>query len=180
MQSQGNKRLWAAAVLFVVIALVGLVLALGPHSKKSPDSSGRYTDPLSHETVSDPEGKAPDTYGQPSNTPLYLGFDKLLNYGIDKGQLDNIKTAFYRYSVQQPSPIKQISIDVDHITNNPDASNPNASFIIDFNAQFDRSKLYKSRVEYQGLDDVRLYLMNSEGSTVYDSGILYASGGGSE
>lgn len=177
MQLQNRRRLLIIGSLFVVLVLIGLVLVIAgsPKTKNIPNG-GQYVDPFSHETVSNPSGKAPDKYGTPANTPVYLGFDKLLDYGLGIDQLKSVQTAFYNYSQAQTTPIGQISIDVDHINTQHDSNNPNSLFDITFNVQFDEKNIYQSKVEYSGLDDVRLYLMDSKtGKIIYDSKVVYSS-----
>jgi hypothetical protein len=155
------------------MALVFLGVWLAAHQNRPNKSgfSGTYDDPYSHQTVSNPAGKTPDTYGASKNQPVYLGFDKLLNYGIDLDQLNSVKLAFYNYSNSLPSPLKEISIDVDHITSRTDL-NKNPSFTIDFTVKFDRANDYKVQAGYNGLEDMRVYIKEISGKQVYDSGPL--------
>lgn len=177
MQLQNKRRLIVIGSFFVVLVIIGLVLVIG-NSTKTNDitNGGQHVDPFSHETVSNPSGKAKDQYGTPSDTPVYLGFDKLLDYGLGSDQLKNVETAFYTYSQAQTTQIGQVSIDVDHISTQHDPNNPNSLFDINFNVQFDEKNIYKAKVEYSGLDDVRLYLTDSKtGKIIYDSKVIYSS-----
>ena len=175
MPSQNNRRLILILGFFAVLLIVGIIFAFKP-THPNPHTQGQHVDPLSHETVSSPAGKAPDKYGVPNNTPLYLGFDKLLDYGLSTDQLDNVQTAFYRYSQSLPKPIGQISVDVDHITAQSDSSNPNTPFDVLFKVQLDGKSVYQAKAEYFGLDDIRLYLTDQNTKAViYDSQTLYSS-----
>jgi hypothetical protein len=166
-----NRKVLAFAVITLLIVSG---LWLGFSHKKNGSQSGQsstYTDPFSHETVSNPSGKAPDRYGTPANQPLFLGFDKLLTYGITFDQLNETKQAFYRYSTKQTPPIKQISIDVDHITTQHDQNVHNSPFVILFNVQFNRKTVNQAKLSYQGLSDIQLTL-SKDGKPVYDSGVI--------
>lgn len=179
MQSPNRRRIFLALGLLIILIIIGLILVLPSKKRgaKSPGDAGQYVDPLSHQIVSNPPGKAPDVYGQPKNLPLYLGFDSLLDYGLTVGQLDNLKVAFYRYSQTLPRPLSQISVDVNHITTQHDPTDPNSLFTILFKVQFDQRSNYQAKAEYSGLDDIRLHLIDPMNSkTLYDSQVLYSSG----
>jgi hypothetical protein len=175
MQSLNSKRrLVLFGAILLTLLVIGLILSFASPSK--PNTPGQHIDPFSHETVSNPPGKAPDKFGIPTDTPVYLGFDKLLNYGLGFGQLKNVQTAFYRYSHSLPKPIGQISVDVDHISTQHDPTNPSSPFDISFKVQFDENKVYQAKVEYTGLNDVRLFITDpSSNKIIYDSQTLYSS-----
>jgi len=171
-----NKR----KVIFLAVCLIltaGLYLGFFRPESKQPvgdGSTGLYVDPLSHETVSSPIGKAPDIYGSTANLPLYLGFSKLYDHGISDQQLSGLKTAFYNYSQKQATPIKEISIDVDHITSQYNPASNDTHFYILFNGTFDRKTAYKAKAQYSGLNDIRLLLTDSSGKATFDSGVITA------
>ena len=168
MQSRNRYRL-----LLLTIGLIVLIVVWGLlHHKTPTKSTGTYTDPLSHEVVSNPSGKTPESYGTSPNTPLYLGFDKLLHYGITLNQLNEIKQAFYTYSSQQSKPLSQVSIDVDHITTSHDPKVNNSPFVILFNVQFNGSgDISQTKAQYTGLRDMELILLK-DNKVFFDSGKL--------
>lgn len=173
MQSASKKRIISGAVvgLIIVLLVVGLVLA-GHHKQKAKPNSGQFVDSFSHQTVSNPSGKSPDRFGVQANTPVYLGFDKLLNYGLGYGQLAGLKSAFYKYSLSLPKPLNLISIDVDNINTQHDSHSANSPFDIIFRVQFDEKNIYQAKAEYSGLSDIRLYLSDPSGEQVFDSGVI--------
>ena len=180
MQSANNRRplLIASLVVFIILVIVGLGLALflGHSTKKAAGPGGEYTDPLSHEVVSNPSGKTPETYGTNAKTPLFLGFDKLIGAGLSLDQLRNVETAFDNYSASLPKPISQISLDVDHITTDNNATDPNAAFEMHLEVQFDQKTFYQIKIQYYTLNDIELFILdNSTSKLIYDSQILYTS-----
>lgn len=161
-----NKRLFLIVSVAILLLVIGLVTLLArPAKKPSTPQITTYTDPYSHETITDVAGKAPDTYGSAAATPIYLGFDKLLDHGMTFNQVGNLKVAFDNFSKTQPKPIQQVSIDVDHIT----AEHDNSSFFLFFNVMVNRQYIYKAKVDYTGLSAIHLYLSDSKGTLVYDS-----------
>jgi hypothetical protein len=164
MQSVNKRRLFVLIGGVLLIVIILLVLLVHPKKTQTPKTT-TYTDPYSHETVTDVAGKAPDTYGSNPATPIYLGFDKLLDHGMTFDQEGNLKTAFDNFSKTRPKPISQVSIDVDNIT----AQRDNSSFFLFFNVMVDRSDVFKAKVDYTGLSTIRLYLSDSKGNLVYDS-----------
>jgi flagellar basal body-associated protein FliL len=174
MQSRNKQLVWIAIVLFFLALAAALFLIFAPdHSKQS--ASTTQVDPLSHETVSSPTGKQPDIYGQPKNTPLYLGFAKFSDYGLGTDQVDNLKLAFYRYSQTLNAPIARVSIDVDSIVAGHNSADPNSPFSLQFNVQFDSKDTHKARVEYTGINDVRLHILSGTGKDIFDSQYIYSS-----
>lgn len=171
MPSASNKRpLIIGGIIIAAILALAIYFAFKP-AHKNTTTDKRSTDKFSHEVVSSPSGKQPDVYGQPGNTPLYLGFDKLLNFGLTSDQVSLLKNAFYSFSSKQTPPFKQLSVDVDHINSGHDDSNPSSPFYTKFNFQVDQKKVYAATVQHAGLDDIRL-LIDDGSSQVYDSGTL--------
>lgn len=159
-------------ILIIAVLLVAL-LALFVLSKVRQDT-GQYEDPLSQQTISDPPGKTPDTYGTNKDNPVYLGFDKLLDYGLTLDQLNNLKAAFYLYSRQQSSPLKEVSMDISSLnTGYTTIANHDRLYYVTYKVKLDRTKDFIAKVEYSGLSAVRLYLLNQgDQSVVYDSQIV--------
>ena len=173
-----NRRVLAIS-LGVLVIIAGMVL-IAQHNSKTPNagSAGEHVDQFSHEVVSNPPGKTPDTYGSEPNTPLYLGFDKLMNNGLSLDQMKNVEQAFYKYSLSLSKPLKQVSVGADDIKTSHDPSDPNSPFVILFNVQFDGKDIYPAKVQYIGLDDVRLFIMSADNSKViYDSQVLGTESG---
>jgi hypothetical protein len=174
MKTLSKSQKIAIAVIVSFLFLIGIALFATNRAGQN-NKTGEYLDPYSHQTVSNPPGKGPDTYGTQSDTPVYLGIEKLLDHGLSFDQLDNLKYAFYRYSLSRPNHIHEVSLDVDHITTKYNSSDPNAHYFIFFNVRFDRKNTYKAQVEYTGLNDVRLYLIDVRTNKVlYDSLVIGA------
>jgi hypothetical protein len=167
MKKITNKKV--LLTLAGIILLVLFVLTVVVPKKTSRTTAGEYNDPYSHETVSSPPGKSPDTYGTAPDQPVYLGLDKLMDHGLSFDQLNNLKLAFKKFSDSRSERIKELSIDVDSITPHHDPKDPNSPFEVFFNVRVNRSDDYKARVEYFDISDIRLFLMDSSQKAVYDS-----------
>jgi hypothetical protein len=163
----GRRRLILLGSLFLLVIFILLAFMLH-HRSNSKIPTGEYQDPFSHETVSNPAGKGPDVYGAPAGNPVYLGFDKLLDHGMAFDQLQNLKSAFYKYDQANNLSIKEISIDVDHIT----TEHPDSQFFIFFKVMFNRKDVFKAKVDYTDVSSVRLYLMDSTGKLIFDSQVV--------
>ncbi len=62
-----NKLELLAGGVVILLFIVALILWFThPSAPTGPSDSGSYKDTNSGETVSNPNGKAPDTFGQPS------------------------------------------------------------------------------------------------------------------
>jgi hypothetical protein len=167
-----NKKLIIIASIFTALIVLVLILFGGSKKQANKPTSGYY-DSFSHQTISNPPGETPETGGANSNNPIFLGIDKFLNYGVTSDQLNNIKFAFYGYSKSLPSPIKEISIDVDHISTQNIVSGDSSQYLVNFNVKFDREKVYQAKLDCSGISSVRLYLINSSTKKViFDSQII--------
>jgi hypothetical protein len=165
-----NRRIVIVGVL--LLGTIILIIILTRPAKSPSPAVSTYTDPYSHETVTDVPGKAPDVYGSTTSTPIFLGFDKLIDQGMTYDKVGNLKTAFDNYSKTQKNTIKEVSIDVDHITTQHDNTQHNAPFLVSFKVRFNRQNDYQSKVEYHDLNDVRLYLYDNRGNLAYDSQVI--------
>jgi hypothetical protein len=170
-----KSRILAIAIISVFILVVISGLLLSSSSKKGGfnPNSGEYYDKNSGETVSNPPGKGPDTYGTASGAPIYLGVSSLLDSGLTYDQLTKVKYAFSNYFTQNKKTVHEVSVNVNSITHGPRRKFSSDPYSDLFNVTFDRKDTYKVRIEYTGLDDVRLYLYNQKTDVqVYDSGVL--------
>ncbi|MBX4190483.1 hypothetical protein KW794_00145 [Candidatus Saccharibacteria bacterium] len=165
MQSVNKRRLIAVIVLVLVVIMGVVALLHKPSKPSSTPQTNTYTDPYSHETVTETQGKAPDIFGTTAQTPIYLGFDKLIDHGVSYDQVGNLKTAFYQYSKTKNSPIKEVSLDVDHIKSIKEGRN----FYLTFKVVFDRKDIYQAKLDYTGLSAIRLYLYDNSGNLIFDS-----------
>jgi hypothetical protein len=172
-----NKRtivILATIAIFLTALFCAAFLLL---SQRSEDSKREYQDPFSGEVVSDPPGKTPDKFGTSADLPLFLGFDDLIEHGLSEEQLYGLKTAFYNYSKTLSRPASEISIDVNNITDTKEERGGNQFFVSTFPVKFNRKDLYKARLEYTGLNDIRLYLYdNQAGRLLYDSKTIGETG----
>lgn len=172
-QQSGDNHIRNRILLVIVIfAVTGLLIFLQANTRKSRvDTTGTYDDPASGETVSNPKDKAPEYVGSLSDMPLYLGFSKLLDYGITQDQLDGIKVAFSKYpELQDTNSAREVSIFVDTITGQEvDVEAPTQS--ISFSVNINRQKKMFATVSYSGLSNVQLYLRSDyKSDVVFDSG----------
>src|SRR5688500_8888385 len=100
-----NRKLIVAGAAVLVVA--GLFLWRGRE-----ENSREYYDKASGETVSDPDNRTPETFGRKGDEPVYLGTSKLLDVGVTSTQLAGTKLAFYNYSKQRKTRIKEVSVDI--------------------------------------------------------------------
>lgn len=153
--------------LFIFIGF--LITSRSDKPETNSPKPNSYYDSRSGETVSDPAGKTPDRYGVVDGEPIYLGFSKLLDYGVTTSQLEGVKTGFYSYSQVNKLGIDEVSIDVASIKAGDYDPTVDTKQTLTFNVQFDRKTKYDAQVDYSGLHIVRLYL-RSGNKQIYDSG----------
>jgi hypothetical protein len=141
------KKRWLriAMITAIVLGLLILILAITHNAKKnSPGHDTRTYDKYSGETVSNINGKTPETYGQASSQPLWLGFDLLISHGFTQDQLTAIQTGYQQYFTQNKLKITQVSL---------------------YKATY--KDMYKTELETPDLDNVTLRLFNPAGKQVF-------------
>ncbi|HVO86480.1 MAG TPA: hypothetical protein VMT23_01980 [Candidatus Binatia bacterium] len=181
MQSVNRRRLILIVAGLTLLFLVVVAILAPRHPAKKPQTNptNSVVDPLSHKTVSNPSGVAPEHYGSNPELPIYLGFDKLLNYGLSSEQVFSLQVAFYNYTQTVSPPVTQVSVGVDTISTDHDAADPNSPFFISFDVGFNGNKAGRAKVDYSDLElkSVRLYLTDNSGKQVFDSGVVDGSAG---
>ncbi len=141
-----NRRILSilAFAVITIILLVSILLSRHQNKTGAPNlDSGRYYDANSGETVSNPPGKAPDTFGAVSDQPVYLGFGSLLDYGVSDSQLTSLKSAFYTYA--RANKIKEVSMTAGSAKTEPRNPANNDPFIMDFSVVLIEKQLTRLR-----------------------------------
>ena len=107
-----------------------------------------------------------------SSFPTYTSFTKLLDNGMTADQLTGLKYAFAEYIKSSGKIVKNVSLDTASITTPPlDTSHPSANANLNFRVSLGGPP-YSAHVEYSLVSsEVRLAL-DSNGTQVYDSGIV--------
>jgi hypothetical protein len=179
MQQTRNKKLFVIGGLLLVMVVVLLLLSFKKPAPKQSNSSTRpkttsYTDPTSHQTVVNQQGKAPETNGTTQNGPIFLGFSSLINMGISLQQVNALQAAFTAY---QPfsTDNTQISLAVDDLQQiDPTTSkDPQGRWSIKSHVVVNQKDTYQVTFYYDGISSVQLHIYNSQGNQqVFDSGIV--------
>lgn len=174
MQFQNKRKLVVVGsiVIFVIVVFAVTSLVSNRKSANNISASGVYYDPLSHQTVSNPAGKAPDTFGTANDMPVYLGFSNLLSSGLTLNQLNYVKTGFYNYS-KSVGGIKEISVDISTIKLSHDNTDPNANFVLEFKIRTDRKNDFIAQVQYPDILSARVVILNpTTRAQIFDSGVI--------
>lgn len=166
-----NKKL---VVILICILLALLLLTVVGQQKKNNRNSDEYYDSGSGETVYSPKGRTPEIVGEADNTPVFLGFSKLLDVvGLSKFQLDSTKEAFSLYSKTNNKNLKEISIFVDSIkVVRRSRDNPDPKQSATFDVKLDRKETIKAKLEYFDIRNVQLFLYDEQNKLLFDSGVV--------
>lgn len=173
-----KRKLIVIGVVAVFLIIFGLIVVLSNKTQKEkpiPDisNSGRYKDPYSGQTVSDPPDKAPELYGRNPDAPIFLGTTKLLNYGITSHQVKDFQFGIFQYFQSKKQKIKEVSVDVSTITLKPhDRYSSSTVDTVNFDVVIDRTDRFKVQMDYYKLTAIHMYMNDSSGQRVYDSGEL--------
>jgi len=170
LQPNRNRRIAiiAASAVFV-LAIIAIAIAtsssLQSKPKASPTPTGNPTPtplatPAPTPTPSDP-AKAPAVIN-------FLGTDSFLEYGITADQLDDIKFAFKKYVASAKLSTQTITVtNIVIAPHDPNSDTDTATFT----AALDNLTL-GGRFDYSNLTAGRLYLTNSAGTQIFDSGTI--------
>jgi hypothetical protein len=171
-----RKKLLVAAIVVVLILVGASFFGNKNKPQETKDiTTGEtdYVDPNSGDVVSNPEGKTPDKYGTVMDAPIFLGLGGLLDVGIAKDQTDDFKFAMYQYITSAKLKTKEVSINQQSIAVTPrDRESESTIEVVNFDIVLDRKDLYKVKMEYFDLDSIHLYIYDTAGKQLYDSGIV--------
>jgi hypothetical protein len=170
-----NKKIGIAIGSFIIITIIVLFVSfLGKDSQNKTDV---YYDPASKETIDEQADKTPEILEDNVSTePVFLGFGKLIEYGLSQDQLTNLKNAFNTYLGEGNNGKREVSIYIDSISSYKVNDVADSDFGLSFDVIIDR-KTNLSAIMYQlKVSDIQLKLYK-EGSdkAVFDSGIVTSS-----
>lgn len=152
----------SAVLILAIIITVSLLIRNNPNAHQES-----YVDPATGQTLSDPEGKTPETAGPEDQIVTLVGGEKLLEIGISYDQLNLIKLLLNDYSKQVDGRYNEISLWVDKITGSslPDKDVIEAPIIV--KRHLDAHII----IESFDIDWVRVIIKDeSKETTLYDSG----------
>lgn len=166
-----RQLLIGGGALFVIIIVLLSIMSAGRDQTALKETELRY-DSNSGDTVSDPAGKTPDTYGTLADAPIFLGFERLVGEGVTIDQLNSLKYAFYQYGKTAKLNLKEVSVSVDTVSPVPhDRFSSSTVDKINFNAILDQKTKVKVTLEYWEFESIRLLLHDSTAKKLlYDSG----------
>lgn len=169
MQDPSKKRrqqiLLVGGIVLATVIITVLVLLLGTN-KKSGTNTEQY-DPNSGETYSTITGKSPETYGQDTQQPTYLGIDKLVDRGLSLGQIKSLQSGYTEFINQNKIKVSIVSVKIATITKNPHSPTDPALAVITYETVFDNKTTYKTQVEYKGLSYIKLSLSDTSGKQLF-------------
>lgn len=164
-----NKKTILLIAGGVVVLILVLFLVLQQSNNQIPPDTGLYHDPHSGETVSDPENWEPENFAMQSNTPIFLGFSKLLDIGVTQFQLDAAKGGFTEYSTTKNNYIKEVSLHVNSIKREPfDRESPDPTQRVAFTVTINRTEVLEAKIIYTSIQNATL-LLYKDGGQIFES-----------
>ena len=169
-----KKKLIIVIGVFVILSIIAIVFALinqqSPQTISKTDTAtnqNQYTDPVSGEVVSNPSGKAPeDASGY--NGVTFLGFARLIDYGISSDQLTIIKGYLENYKdIATGNKITQISLDATSLKQSVNADS--GTKIVTVRIVVNKSTEQTLELTYQGIEDMAVTVYDKDRVQVYSS-----------
>lgn len=165
MQSPNRNKVILIAIIILPVFISLAVFFMANRSSNS--NSEEYLDPGSGETISTPKDKAPELFGVKNLGPLYLGFSKLLDAGLTNDQLKLVKVIFGRFAVADGRKLTELSI----TTKTIDTEVGEEAIKITFELTADRKNKYQCTINYTGLDDAWVVVVDKDDKLIFDSNI---------
>lgn len=178
--TRSRKKVLVAIIIMSVVFLLLLFFFLGTNRNNlspSPEGTGQYTDPITGETVSDPDNKTDESFGTDRSDIVFLGLSKLTSVGLTVSHTENFENAFRLYSEQNNNVLTEVSIYPDSI--NKELYDPEVGInTVNMRVFVNRTEDYLVRVEYSGITESRTTISSIDGGVLFISGLIDSSADG--
>ncbi|MFO0920762.1 MAG: hypothetical protein U0451_03765 [Candidatus Saccharimonadales bacterium] len=152
-----------------VLLTIFIILIIITRTRKDSQNTNEYFDPGSGETISDPLNKTPETFNSDPDQPVFLGFSKLIDYGVTQHQIEGFKNILSMYSKANGSSIREASISVDTIKYDNNSDDPDSLIhFATFDMTINRTDKYTAKLTLNGINVVQLNL-TKDGKVIYQS-----------
>lgn len=161
-------------ILVGVILLASLVLVLynGIHQPSQSKGVSEQKDKTTGETIRTIEGEN-ESLSPDDGVPIFLGVTTVLDHGISSQQLGYLKTGLRQFSTINALGIKKYSInDKTYVSGVVDQDTPSETNQAKFDIVADDKTTYKVDLRYQNLEQTEVYINDSSGKLLFDSGVF--------
>lgn len=161
-------------VISIIVVLITVFNNSSDNTQKVEDDSleSRYVDPYSGETVYTQDSRTPEAFGD-TNTITYLGFTKLIDYGLSTVQQQSIKNSISDFSSHGDVKISEVTIDPATLTQTIDQDTGQKNITFEIVVNRDENKRYTLRNTYSSFSDMFTKITagtaESNGQVIYDS-----------
>jgi len=159
MDKKVKRRLIIIGGTFILLLMIGIILALSLSEKSKVSEMNQRGDTAQEDIIDTPAA---------SN---YTNFHELTDRGLTHDQLKGFQYALYNYVESKDIHTDNFSIDASTVK---DAFSESESgvFVMSFDITVRNHKTLKAKLERSELTVIRLYLFDSNGVQVYDSGSI--------
>jgi hypothetical protein len=161
-----NRLLIILGFVVLSLAMVGIMVFIFNASQQNTSTEpnqNEFVDPATGQTILNPEGKSPENYGTNPDTPIFVGFSNLLQYGARQSTVDNTKSFLNDYANQRitnnEERITEISIVVDTIRHTIDNTANTSSYTFDIIVNRDQN--YNVKVTMRGVSSMSASLFDT-------------------
>jgi hypothetical protein len=163
-----KRIIFIVGITVVVMIIAGAILyfVVPKSSSNQPVIGSVYHDPSSGESIA--ENSHLRQSAKDSNLPdqpTYLGFSKLIDYGLSSSQLIQVKSALYNYSQKQSTKFTEISLVIDSVRQ-PDPAPGSRVLSYEFNIKVNRSDDYFMRVEFTDTSSCTVTIYKADKTTL--------------
>lgn len=162
-----RKVILIIGITVAVMIVAGFIIFLvAPKSSKPiAQQSLRYDQSSGESVVENSPLKQSAHNSNLPDQPTYLGFSKLIDYGLSSAQLTQIKTALYNYSQKQSTKFTEISLVIDSVRQ-PDPAPGSRVSSYEFNIKVNRSDDYFMRIEFTDTSSCTVTIYKADKTTL--------------
>ena len=164
-----KKAIIKSTVVVIFLLTISIVIVIITRTGNDNQDTSEYFDPGSGETISDHKNKSPETFNSDPDQPVFLGFSKLIDYGVTQYQVEGLKRILSMYSKTNGKSIKEASISIDTIKYDNNNDDPNSLIhYASFDMTINRTDKYTAKLSLDGINMVQLNL-SKDGTVIYQS-----------
>lgn len=167
MQQQQRSILLIGAGAILLLLIGGIILYFIGHKPTATEpKQNTYTDPITHETVSNPSGKTPESYGTTAGEATIFGLDKLFNQGFSTDQVDYFKSCLIDQG--RLHDFKYISVDLRNLKHNFNSDTGESNYTLSIVGTKDnkQTETYGVKLDTTDISSLKVTIYSSDFSTV--------------
>lgn len=171
MNAKQQRLLIIVGFVILSLMIIGIMVFIFNASQSQTSTEpnqNEFIDPATGETILNPDGKSPETFGTNPDAPIFVGFSNLLQFGARQTVVENTKSFLNDYAneriTKNEERITEVSIVVDSIQHTIDNAANTSSYTFDI--VINRSENYSMKLMIQGVRSMTADLINADSTSI--------------